>query len=301
MAEDIVSLAWWNTSISPSSARGRASNDELLFAFSLIAKLIDSYSVDIFCLGEVSPSDVSDLNGFFGNVGYYVYDGTYNDGRVKHDLCVLINLNKFAYIDSKSIMEQSPLGKIRAGQELQLLHISSGDDLFLYISHWPSRSYDASEGMPKRLALGNALRNAMERCINDRKGKYFILAGDYNDEPFNHSMTHALFASRDRELVSRNNGLLYNPFWRLLGAALHYDNACNDSCAFGTYYYKSGTLTRWYTFDQIMFSSSFLNGDKWILLEERIKIINDDSISNLILSNSTNFDHLPVLASVKRI
>lgn len=299
--DDLISIAWWNTGLSPSVARDRVSDDDFNLAILMIVKMIVNYNLDILCLGEISSEEINKLASNFNDIGYYVYDGTYSEGRIKHDLCALIKIEKFVFISSKSITEQSLIGPIRAGQELHLTHIDSGDSFFLYISHWPSRSFDHSEGMPQRLDLGKSLKQAIERCKEEKQGRYFILAGDYNDEPFSQSLTHALYATRDRTIVLKNNGFFYNPFWRHLGAKVEYSNEENEKTTYGTYYYKSGKITKWHTFDQIMFSSSFLKGGNWILLEDKVSVVNDDDMRDLILSRETKFDHLPVVASVKRI
>ncbi|BEM96473.1 MULTISPECIES: endonuclease/exonuclease/phosphatase family protein [Serratia] len=298
--EDIVSIAWWNTGISPSSARNRMSKTELTIAFNIIADVLAENSIDIFCLGEVSPLDVERLSEILTNRNYFIYNGTYNEGKIKHDMCIIINERKLKYIDSKSITEQTILGKIRAGQEIQLVHQASTDSIFLYISHWPSRDNDSSQGMPKRYELGKTLRNAIDRCIEEKKGEYLILIGDYNDEPFDDSLASALGASRDRESVKRKDSLFYNPFWNHMGAMVKFPINGHDSCSYGTYYYKSGVINRWHTFDQMIFSSSFLRSEKWSLIENNVRIINKQSIVDLIKSRSNSFDHLPIVASIKR-
>lgn len=294
------SIAWWNTSLSPAAARDRASPSELAFAFTLIDEVLTTYEIDIFCLGEISPSNFIALSQLYSDKGYIVYDGTYNEGLIKHDLCILINTAKFTYYDSKSITEQSILGKIRAGQEIHLIDNVSGDDLFIYLSHWPSRSYDANDEMPKRYELGKALREAVEKCIEEKKGKFFIMIGDFNDDPFSKSLTHAFGATRDRDLVRNNNKLFYNPFWNFMGATVNFPMQDHEDSIYGTYYYKKGLLTQWHTFDQIIFSSSFICNERWHLLENEVTIVINQIIRELIMDTKSPFDHLPILAVIKR-
>lgn len=298
--EETISIAWWNTGVSPAARRDRSTLGDLTLAFGLIADVIIEYDIDVFCLSEISPFNVDAIRSSFENAGFYIYDGTYTEGRIKHDMCVLVKQSKLTFIDSKSITEQSILGKIRAGQELQLMHNESGDNLYFYISHWPSRANDTNDGMPKRYELGKALRGAIERCAKDKDGKYFVLIGDYNDDPFNESITHALGASRDRDLVLDNELLFYNPFWNFMGASINFPLNNYNLSTYGTYFYKKGSLTRWHTFDQMIFSSSFLSCDKWRLLEEKVKIVNDERIKLLVTDSSTNFDHLPIISVIKR-
>ncbi|MDU7482462.1 MAG: hypothetical protein E7K90_13850 [Hafnia alvei] len=295
-----VSIAWWNTGLSPAVKRDRSTKDELKIAFTIIADILVNHRVDVLCLGEISPLDIESLSLRFSDVDFYIYDGTYTEGSIKHDMCVFINKNKFTYVDSKSITEQSLLGKIRAGQEIQLMHNDSGDQIFFYISHWPMRGNNTNEEMPKRYELGKALRGALSRCAEEKAGKYFICLGDYNDDPFNKSITHALGATRDRDLVLKGGVFLYNPFWNFMGASVNFPLADHKLSTYGTYYYSGGATTRWHTFDQIMFSSSFLSGGDWSLLEEKVKIINSEEIKTLVTSSKTHFDHLPVIAVIMR-
>jgi len=298
--EETLSIAWWNTGVSPAKKRDRSTQEELELAFALIAEILIKHDLDIFCLGEMSPSDVTSIEWNFAGNGYYIYDGTYSEGRIKHDMCVLIKTSKLTYLDSKSITEQTILGKIRAGQELKIAHNISGDVIYLYISHWPSRSNDTNQGMPKRYELGKALRGAIDRCIEEKSGKYFILIGDYNDDPYDESLTYALGATRDRALAISNNSFFYNPFWNFMGGTINFPLEGHEICTYGTYFYKKGGVTRWHTFDQIIFSSSFLTGDKWSLVEDEVKVVNDSNLRTLVINAKTNFDHLPVVAIVKR-
>ena len=162
------------------------------------------------------------------------------------------------------------------------------------------RGNDSNEDMPKRYELGKALRGAISRCIEEKSGKYFILLGDYNDDPFNKSLTQALGATRDRDLVLKKSIFIYNPFWNLMGASVNFPSTDHSLSTYGTYYYSGGAVTRWHTFDQIIFSSSFISGGDWNLLEDEVKIINSETFKELVTSPKTNFDHLPIIAVVTR-
>ncbi|HBY9536116.1 Endonuclease/Exonuclease/phosphatase family [Klebsiella pneumoniae] len=298
MAKDNISIAWWNTSVSPSSARDR-SEESFLFALALIAKMLLNYKIDIFCLGELSPKNILRLQEVFSPLGFIVYDGSFDEGKVKHDLCVLINGGKFQCVYGKSISEQTLLhGLIRAGQEIKVTHLESQIDMFIYLSHWPSRSYDTTDGAPKRYELGRTLRDAVNRCIDEKGGEYIILLGDYNDDPFNESITDAIGATRDKSLAIKKERL-YNPFWRLMGHVKNKVSRVGNAYISGTYYHKSGTMTKWYTFDQIMFSSSFISNKEWSLIEDKVSIILDDDIIDMVINSSENFDHLPVFAEIE--
>lgn len=298
MAEDNISIAWWNTSVSPSSARDR-SDENFLFALDLIVKMLLNYKIDIFCLGELSPKNILKVQELFSPLGFLVYDGSFNEGRVKHDLCVLINGGKFQYVYGRSISEQTLHGLIRAGQQIKITHLKSQIDMFIYLSHWPSRSHDAAENTTKRYVLGSTLRSAVKRCIDEEGAEYIILLGDYNDDPFNESITDGIGATRDKNLAIKKEGFLYNPFWRLMGHVRNKVSRKGNTCISGTYYYKSGVMTKWYTFDQIMFSSSFISNKEWSLVEDKVSIILDDDIIDAVIDPNESFDHLPVFAEIE--
>lgn len=74
---DKLSIAWWNTSISPSSCLNRMDNKQYNFALSIIGKTIYDYNIDIFCLGEVSGKNILDLSEMLKNDLYEIYDRNY--------------------------------------------------------------------------------------------------------------------------------------------------------------------------------------------------------------------------------
>ena len=95
-------------------------------------------------------------------------------------------------------------------------------------------------------------------------------------------------------LAKKKPHLLYNPFWKYLGARSF------DIESSGSYYYKSGKLTQWHTFDQIIFSRAFLISKEWGLCEESEFILNIPGYLESVKSNNSIFDHLPVSGRLVR-
>jgi hypothetical protein len=122
--------------------------------------------------------------------------------------------------------------------------------------------------------------------------------GDYNDDPYSPSLAQHLLATRDRELVRKNDSYLYNPFWRMLGESAPFNHGNESKSICGTYYYSSGKPSRWFTFDQIMFSSAFFQNGPFLLNEGRSMIIWNEDLDSRIRSSDGIFDHLPVLSVI---
>lgn len=129
-----------------------------------------------------------------------------------------------------------------------------------------------------------------------------ILLGDYNAELFADSLTIGLSSTRDITRVRKKPLLLYNPFWRHLGEAKIYkqgiDTTIKNRC--GSDYYKSGSITRWYTFDQMLFSSYFIGNSDWHLNEELTGIIDEPELFNWVIDPKQKFDHLPIISVLEK-
>ncbi len=108
-----------------------------------------------------------------------------------------------------------------------------GRDLIVIGNHWPSRSGGQLESEPYRMLAGETLAYWHERILEEKGGDVAIVVmGDFNDEPFDSSITQYALAVRDRAKVlnARERPLLLNLMWPLLGAGratLHFDNWAN--------------------------------------------------------------------------
>ncbi|MBX9432518.1 endonuclease/exonuclease/phosphatase family protein, partial [Ralstonia pseudosolanacearum] len=166
------------------------------------------------------------------------------------------------------------------------------------VSHWPSRR-TAAETMPVRMELGIALRTSLARMREDGSTPFHILMGDYNDDPFSPSLASHLLATRDRALARRDDEFFYNPFWRWIGES--HDGLSNqqeDDSICGTHFYSEGETTRWFTYDQIIFSSAFLNDKSMVLNEQQSGILVLPELRSKLLTRGEIFDHLPVIGTV---
>lgn len=85
----------------------------------------------------------------------------------------------------------------------------------------------------------------------------------------------------------------------MVSSSLHPNNQNHVGC--GTYYYKGDESNRWKTFDQIIFSSSFVSGGHWFLNEEKTEVFYDNEFIDFIFSSKSKFDHLPIISSIERV
>lgn len=97
---------------------------------------------------------------------------------------------------------------------------ASGADVVLIANHWPSRLGGVAESAPYRMLAGETLAYWHERILDiTGKDTPVIALGDFNDEPFDLSLTAYALALRDEGRVKRGrNPYFYNLMWPLAGS-----------------------------------------------------------------------------------
>jgi hypothetical protein len=127
-----------------------------------------------------------------------------------------------------------------------------------------------------------------------------IIMGDFNDEPFDLNLASMLLALRDRSSAAANSKYLYNPFWNFLGSRPFHDGVTTEPSWSGTYRYAKDDAELWWTFDQMMFSSSFVSTGHWQLQEHETAVLRNPELVKKVLKKG-KFDHLPIVSAIKRI
>jgi predicted extracellular nuclease len=124
-----------------------------------------------------------------------------------------------------------------------------GRMLVIVGNHWPSRSGGQFESEAYREIAGETLAYFHERILEVLGKDTPVLAlGDFNDEPFNRSLTDYALAVRDATVVTRGrNPYLLNLMWPLMG---------NDV---GSLYFNGPNLL-----DQILVNKSMIRSDSEI-------------------------------------
>ena len=125
------------------------------------------------------------------------------------------------------------------------LVLPSGDTLHIFVNHWPSRLGGIKKSEFLRLQVAKVLRKAVDSVLLTDSCASIICLGDFNDEPFNTSITEGLKAMTPTESYICNG--LYNLSGNLL-----------EQCHCGTYRYRN----TWNMFDQVIVSGSLLSESK---------------------------------------
>lgn len=289
-----VTFAWWNTGLSPNAkSRGDLAAQE--FALQVIETLIVGLEADFIALGEISSSDLV----FFqknNRFEHYAFISAVKDtGKMKVDLAYVVNVDRLSVASEKSIISIVGGSSNKVAHQVVVQDVMFGSVMSVFISHWPSRMF-INQFHAKRHALSLDLRSKVDEIlINDGSDSLIVLLGDYNDEPFSPSLSDQLRASRDRSLVCRSPQLLYNPFWGALG------DTFMSGAYVGSYYYAGGETTKWYTFDQIIFSHGFIKAKHWRLAERCSYVAALPELVEKIVDRKSKFDHLPVFGIIERV
>lgn len=291
--EQII-FAWWNTSLAP-SAKSRSTPEQRVVACSVIMYLIEISGADFIALGEMSEEDFIHVSESCKAEGYVFSSEITVAGRSSFDVCYIYNSKKIFISSTKDIISARGNSTLKIAKKFELLVVGGSSLFHIFVSHWPSRLWCAKNDANRHL-FGVRLRDSINDVLSEAGGNPFvILLGDYNDEPFDESLSQQVMASRDVELVHRREHLFYNPFWKYLCKVK------NDQPVAGSYYYKSGEVTRWHTFDQVIFSHAFIEASEWRLAHECDHIVEIPLYTALVKSASSKFDHLPVYGIIERV
>ena len=122
-----------------------------------------------------------------------------------------------------------------------------GQTIVVVGNHWPARTAGQYESEPYRMTAGETLSYCIARIQQELGDDVAIIVlGDFNDEPFNRSVTEYALSINDRRRVADGrNPYLLNLMWPLLASGI------------GSYVYEG----RWYMLDQIMVSRGIVNGN----------------------------------------
>lgn len=292
-----LQVAWWNTALSP-NGKSRASASDLDIAVRALEALT-SAGVGLIGLCEVTKGDLEHFQSATSISGFLFSEPERKvSSWSKFDTCVAYDPSQFTLLKEFDVLGSYGDSQLRVGQQISMKPAAGGADIHIIISHWPSRR-TLGAGDPLRVIYGQVLRVFVNTLLDTDPEAQILLMGDYNDEPFSDSVSVSLRASRDRDRAESRPDVLYNPFWRHMTAfAEDGHDPCSDK---GTYYFKSGVITRWHTFDQIIFSSSLVTGTAgWCLDEGRTRAISLDWLDGLLHDRNSIFDHRPIVGLLKR-
>ncbi len=306
----VLRLMWWNPGLR--SGMGIPASDRKRFAaYSLIAAMIEKYSFDVIGLCEVSIDDIIELEKGLGDIGFGVVSAQETVNRLQFDMCLICRIEKIrcATLNEPTLIDRE------SGSAMKVAFMIDGlinDEHILFaLSHWPSRIHK-HDGHNARGYLGDALRKFVAGKLEQGVGQ-IALMGDYNDEPYSDVIFQRLRAVRDQEIVSDEDVVLYNPFWRHLAGIRAYSKNAFAIDPSGTHFYSNSNYPnqRWWLFDQMMFSRSFVSSGPWHLNEDKSGVLyipqdvanwtdEPPSESDDLRMQNKRFDHLPIFATLER-
>lgn len=307
LREDVLSIAWWNTSLSPRArprepggARSEAQIEQMWSqAEYVVQTLVDELHVDVLALGEVLRADVDRLRRACSTPLQQI---VYRDsGPRTTDLALLFKPAKAQRISHAYRFTDVYGRKLSVGLQVRLGLDKASPPLHLHVAHWPSHLREEGELLRTNVSFDaqRGLRELLPVAAGDRP--YVMVLGDLNAEPFDRELTASLGSTRDRNLAKRRPGLMYNPFWRLLGErqTMERESATGRRGA-GTHYHRSELTDRWRTFDQFLVSPSLLGGEGWVLCEEEVNIWQGPPLLSEHGHPVEPFDHFPIIGALRR-
>lgn len=289
----VAGLVWWNTGLSPNAAKDRSSGADRDSAVVVIRALC-AMRPAILGFSEISSKDVEAFqNG--SALGRYTFSecGRVVTSRSSFDTCIAFDPAILSLLDQSDVIAPVGNSRLRVGQRFLFEMPGSTSPLHVVISHWPSKLHP-SEELPNPM-YGFVLRQLLDEIAKDDPDPQILLMGDYNEEPYDECLSIYLRSTRDRSRVLNGPGLMYNPFWQHMSPA-RAQVGRGASRNHGTYYHSRGVVTRWHTFDQMMFSRSLLEGSRgWALDEGRTRVFDDYGVDKVIQSSAV-LDHLPIVS-----
>lgn len=163
------------------------------------------------------------------------------------DVCLLYNPKYFRPIKSEPLFVPllNPDSTERKTRDVLMVYGKyDGEDLFVFVNHWPSRRGGEEASAPGRAKAASVCRSKVDSIMKTNPDAKIVIMGDLNDDPVSPSVAKVLKAKPERKIVEK--GDLFNPF------------AAPYKQGIGTLAYNDS----WNLFDQIIVSSGLLNKDQ---------------------------------------
>lgn len=293
MIEKCINISWWNTGLVPPVAakiNQPICQDLAEKIEKVIIHIMEKKPIDMMILAEVSNNCTDFLENLAQQTEMELVRCTEKIGKINFDIAILFEKTKLKFIEREYIAPKSASGTtIKCGTRLLFREEFNFEHINIFASHWPSRLYRTE----KRVILGQKLRQHIDFILN-KDSKYIILCGDYNDQPFGQSIVEGIEATKDIDIVKKKPNMLYNPFWR------HLDKKTDEHIFCGSYYHKNNDTDKWFTFDQMMFSSAFVKNKIGWSLERNSSCFHVDNISEKDIGFDflNFFDHIPIYSKI---
>lgn len=293
-------FAFWNCAMSPPGRKEMQSPANMADAVEIIADLFTKHEIFFLALCEVNKTSFeyisNALTGFGLSLSAQFMPDKTSTGS-EFDIGYFYDSTRVAVQHGLAHAGSLGTSSVKIAQQLfMVVNEECPTVINVLVSHWSGQLLKIAEDFREECSKG--LRHFVESLIKDNQ--QVILMGDYNDEPYSHSLFKNIRATNDRALVlSKPDFWLYNPYWKTLAARMPF-TFNEQQHDFGTCYSKSGNRNHWSTFDQIIFSGHFLNSGPWYLQESATGIVLTDKLRAAIMDGKHCFDHIPVIGCISK-
>jgi predicted extracellular nuclease len=191
------------------------------------------------------------------------------------DVCILYRTDKLKLLRSEFIKARKGNSEEQRTRDIvyAVFQTKQNDILHVFANHWPSRRGGELETQQKRNMMAAALRGKIDFLLKTDPSAKIVITGDFNDNPFNQSITKNLKTQKPGAAVITGN--LYNlssQFIKTYGT--------------GTIKYRGN----WAVYDQIIVSGSLLNHHALNTCESCAGVFNK---SFLLTEDKTNMGYAP--------
>lgn len=180
------------------------------------------------------------------------------------DVALLYNPGYFEVLQSFKLNVQLPAGAKESGFTRDVLWVKGlllGDEVHVFVNHWPSRLGGEARSEPARMAAAKVNRRIIDSLFQTNPDCKIIVMGDLNDDPVNNSVTKGLLANG--HINALRAGELYNPWLEKYKKGI------------GTLAYQDA----WSLFDQIILSQGLLNQEQNGIFYYKAHVFNDSFLS----------------------
>lgn len=179
----------------------------------------------------------------FQNKGYtYIHKNSPDERGI--DVALIYRDAFFKISDQQWLTVDLTGVTIKADHTRDILYVKGtlmGDNLHVFVNHWPSRREGDKESEPKRMKAAEVLKAKLDSIKSAEPTAKIIVMGDFNDAPSDKSLQALDEVYKAQKAISGNQ--LYNPMYEL------------EKSNKGTLYHNG----EFNTFDQILVSGALVN------------------------------------------
>jgi len=127
------------------------------------------------------------------------------------DVALIYKSAEFTVLETEAIEVELPASVSQFSTTRDILQVKGsylGEEVYIFVNHWPSRSGGVAATSGKREYAAAILRQAMDDILAMDANANIIAMGDFNDEPFNPSMLEVLKANTEKPTSFDNQ--IYN-------------------------------------------------------------------------------------------